>query len=264
MLFWRKKITEVEFTDEFTKAINKSFKDIVVHRLGDLELNVVFPNDDGSVRMFLQSAYDEYVRDSKRLKEIISAHIQSLRDPQSFSGNLNDIIPVIKTLDFLNGIEAVNPGGLAKHVYEVYNEELYIFYVEDKPHSMSYLVWENFEKFGIDRSELRRLACDNLFNRYEINCNGGDNLFMLTSGGNYEASSILLDIWNKETFPVEGNIVVAIPSRDVILVTGSLNSVGLHKMYDVVADISKEGNYLVSDKLFEWNGNSFEVLKLGF
>ena len=264
MFFWNKKLTEREFTEKLIKQIPKLLKGINVKHVNNLELHVKLKEGDNPYRMFLHNAYNEYLNEPKSLYDIIGRHISSLSDsliPEDTFG-INDILPVIKGPDFLRGIERINPGGLRFHVYEQYNSELFIFYAIDQPNSIAYLVHEQLGKLGVSPDELRQLACKNLFERFEIKRNGGETLFMLTLGGDYEASTLLLDIWNKETFPVKGNIVLGIPARDTVLVTGSTDSAGLHKMYDLVQQITKEGNYPVSDKLFEWNGDKFEVFSL--
>ena len=47
---------------------------------------------------------------------------------------------------------------------------------------------------------------------------------MLKAGGDYEASLLLFDdIWRDGQVKVDGDIVVAVPAKDVLLVTGSNN-----------------------------------------
>jgi hypothetical protein len=46
----------------------------------------------------------------------------------------------------------------------------------------------------------------------------------------------------------------------MFVLTGSKNSDGIHKVYDIIEQ-EQQNNYLVSDKLFEWNGKKFEILK---
>jgi uncharacterized protein YtpQ (UPF0354 family) len=51
---------------------------------------------------------------------------------------------------------------------------------------------------------------------------------MITAGGDYEASLLLFDdIWSGGQIKVEGDIVVAVPAKNVLLITGSQNRKGL-------------------------------------
>ena len=58
----------------------------------------------------------------------------------------------------------------------------------------------------------------------------------MSAGGNYEASLLLIDdIWSSGQVKVNGDIVVAIPTRDVLLVTGSRNRSGLKRVRELAA-----------------------------
>lgn len=82
---------------------------------------------------------------------------------------------------------------------------------------------------------------------------------MVNAGGVYEASLILLpSIWTKENFPVDGDFIVAIPTRDLLMITGSKNKEGIDKLKEIVNDAYTNGNYQVSSNLFRWTGKTFE------
>jgi uncharacterized protein YtpQ (UPF0354 family) len=57
---------------------------------------------------------------------------------------------------------------------------------------------------------------------------------------------------------VKGEIVVAVPARDVILVTGS-RSGKITNFRAFAADLYAKGPYPVSDRLFVYRKNSFAV-----
>jgi uncharacterized protein YtpQ (UPF0354 family) len=108
---------------------------------------------------------------------------------------------------------------------------------------------------------LKDISLQNL-SEYGFKITKNKNIYIITAGGYYESSLILLNIWNKETFPVEGELVIGIPSRDVVLVTGSRDSEGLHAVYDIVKNINDTGNHLVANKLFEYKNGEFEIFQL--
>ena len=61
--------------------------------------------------------------------------------------------------------------------------------------------------------------------------------------------------------PVKGKIVIAIPSRDLLLVAGSENKEGIKKIQDLANETVKNGSYHLIPDLFVWNGDKFEVFK---
>jgi uncharacterized protein YtpQ (UPF0354 family) len=88
---------------------------------------------------------------------------------------------------------------------------------------------------------------------------GNNGFYMMSAGGYYEASLLLLDwIWRDVRMVVKGDIVVAIPTRDVLLVTGSQDPEGLAKVKQIVADASNRGTYRLTSKLFVYRDGRFD------
>ena len=89
------------------------------------------------------------------------------------------------------------------------------------------------EDLGVERGKLRALAVDNLMRlmpRIEMR-QLAEGAFMITSHAEYGASLILVDsIWSGDQIKVNGDIVVAVPAKDVILATGSRDRKNLKAM----------------------------------
>lgn len=67
---------------------------------------------------------------------------------------------------------------------------------------------------------------------------------MLVADGNYEASLLLADeIWQSKQIPVKGDYVVAIPSRDTLLITGSEDVENLAKIKELATSTAKDSPY---------------------
>ena len=263
MFFRRKKLNENEFTAKFAKELLGAIKGLEIIFIGELEIKSKLEGNEES-RYFLDNCYQEYVREPKQIKQIFQKYINGFIAGNAPKEEVNPdrILPIIKDQKFINGLKALNENFDKKHVFERYNSELYIFYAEDKELSINYLTHDDFQKLDISLEELREKAIENFSQQITITKYGGDGYFMITAGGNYEASIILMNIWEKENFDVDGTIVVAVPARDMLLVTGSKDSKNLHKMYDVVENTLTTGNHIVSDKLFELVDGKFETFKL--
>jgi uncharacterized protein YtpQ (UPF0354 family) len=119
------------------------------------------------------------------------------------------------------------------------------------------------EKAHIDRKELRGLACENLKRLLpKIERSGTNGLYMFTAGGDYEASLLLLDsVWSDVQKDVRGDVVVAIPTRDLLLVTGSQDTQGIEKVKQLVHKASVEGSYRLATKLFVFHDGRLEEFK---
>jgi uncharacterized protein YtpQ (UPF0354 family) len=67
----------------------------------------------------------------------------------------------------------------------------------------------------------------------------------------YEASPLLSDhIWSSGQVKVQGDIVVAIPAKDALLLTGSQNRNGLAGIRKMVAELTAQQRYALTDTLF--------------
>ncbi len=260
MLFRRKKLSETEFSNKFAKALQNSVKGLSIVSISGLDIVTTF-TDSEERRHFLDNAYIEYSRDTKALKQVLDKYLRASVELYMPDEPINKdrVIPVIKDRRFIGGLAELSANAKTQQVYEAYNSELYIFYVEDTEHSIRYLTKADISDLALSMEELRELAIRNL-DQLEVKMHGENGYYMLTAGGTYEASLILLDIWYNSTFAVNGDIVIGIPSRDLLIITGSRDSENLHRMYDIIEEVTGTGNYLVSDKLFELKGDKFEVL----
>lgn len=112
------------------------------------------------------------------------------------------------------------------------NTELVVVYVEDDKRNLRYLSAAQLAELGLTQQALRPLALENLMRLLpQIQLHSAGPVSMLTAGGNYEASLLLVkEFWSAGKVQVAGEIVVAVPSRDVVLITGSANPEGLAQL----------------------------------
>jgi len=224
MFFKRKKLSETEFANKFAKALQEKIKGLLIISVNGLEV-ITKLQDSDEHRHFLHNAYIEYSHDIKELDRVLNKYLTAFCD--SFTPKqpiaLETILPVIKDKRFIQNLAEMNPEAAKQQVYEYYNSDLDIFYVVDTEHSLRYLTKKDTDELDLSIEALREVAINNL-NRFDVRCHGEDGYYMLTAGGTYEASMILLDIWYKDNFDIDGNIIIAVPSRDVVLITGSRDS----------------------------------------
>ncbi len=92
----------------------------------------------------------------------------------------------------------------------------------------------------------------------DISSQGNNVLSVLKADGNYEASLILMEeIWTRDNFDVAGDIVVFVPARDVVLVTGSEDIEGLTLARELIA--TSEWPYFISQHGFVRTRDGWEV-----
>jgi uncharacterized protein YtpQ (UPF0354 family) len=73
----------------------------------------------------------------------------------------------------------------------------------------------------------------------------------LTAGADYVASLLLFDdVWAEIQETTAGDIVAAVPSRDVLLFTDSTSKEGIEELRASITRITNSGGYLVSSTMF--------------
>ena len=254
-------LNETEFSQEFAKRLILKVEGLKIYSINGLEIQTEFENSN-EYKHFLNNCYSEYLREPNDIEEIFIKYLNasdSLYKPKE-NLNINDILPVIKDKRFIESIVEVSTEFEKNHLYEKYNDELYIFYVEDTETNINYINKEDFEKLNVEFKDLKKIAIKNLSDAIEIEKHGAKGYYILLAGGNYESSLILLDIWNQENFKVNGEIVIGIPSRDLLIITGKDDFENIEKLKKTVIDTNENGDHCVSTKLFAYQKGKFETI----
>ncbi|PYJ06347.1 MAG: hypothetical protein DME25_06885 [Verrucomicrobia bacterium] len=258
-------LTPREFTRAFADALRKADPGLKVAIVRDLELKITSADGRDSTSFF-DNAYDMYKQDPKAKHDVIQRFVTAGLDSIRTVGDAVDrarIVPVIKDRPWLEetGQALVSRGAkkVPEYVYENFSPDLIILYAEDSPKHIRYLEPKDLEVARIQRSELRALACANLKRILsKIERHGTNGLYMITAGGDCEASLLVLDsMWSGGQFQVKGDVVVAIPTRDLLLVTGSQTPQGIKQVKKMVKDASTGGAYRVTQKLFVYRNGRF-------
>lgn len=256
-------LTEDQFTKVFAKALRSAQPAISATVKGRLELSVK-DAEGKETTAFLDNAYTQYLRDPKAIDDIIKSYVASFAETQNKETTIDRsrIVPIIKDRKWLVEIqESVRLHGgkqALENVYEDFNEELVIIYAEDTPKNISYLSPKELEGLGIPRPQLRALAIANLRKLIpKPELHPGANASMFTAGGDYEASLLLFDDLWANLSKVDGEIVVAVPARDLLLFTGSHNQQGLAKLREFATKAARESAYRLTDTLFVYRNGRF-------
>jgi uncharacterized protein YtpQ (UPF0354 family) len=262
-------ITPREFTAQYAEAIQKVNADLKVVVVQDLQVKVTSPNGM-EISALLDNAYDTYRQDPAARTEVIekyvTASLEVLQDDRD-NVDLSRVVPVVKDRPWLaetrEGLLSRGVTEIPELVIEDFTPDLVVLYAEDSPENIRYLTRDALKETKIDAAKLRRLACDNLQRLLpEIELDGADGFYVVRAGGSYEASLVLLDsIWNEKRMPVKGEYVVAIPTRGLLIVTGSDDLLGIAKVQNLVDAAWNEGAYRLTRKLFLLRDGALEEFK---
>lgn len=262
-----KVLSEQEFTKIYLDSLNQAYANVKFEIVNDMTIKASYNGKE--LTKYLYNAYKEYESNPKSLSEILKKHISvsaSLFNEKKAIRKEN-IIPIVKPIEYLDELRRLSKeNGEEKEpwvVYENYNEELIIVFGEDTENSIEYFSLERFAELNINKDTLLEISVKNLQRILpEIEKNNENSLYRLVTGGDIESSLILLpNLWSKQNFDIKGDIVVSIPNKDVIFITGSENITELKKMREITEESYNTGIRSVSAYLFKFNGNKFERFK---
>jgi uncharacterized protein YtpQ (UPF0354 family) len=253
-------LTAAEFTEAYMEKLRSADPSLSVKKVGELELQVGGEQDDEH-SVFLDNAYKEYHLAPEDIEQILDRYTQSIlgtiRMPDIDAIDIARIVPVIKDAEYpveirKSLLEAGQKIDELDFFYETLNEHLLVFYALDTERNIRYLSREEIETLSMQPEELRAQAVKNLSSLLPgIQKHGDAGTFMVTAGGTYEASLLLFDsIWSSDNFNVDGELVVAIPSRDLLLVTGSRDKEGLEQLRKLAVKTVEEASYRLTPELF--------------
>jgi uncharacterized protein YtpQ (UPF0354 family) len=255
-------LSETEFANKYLLALKRNNPSVIYSLAPDLSVNAKYKGTD--YLHFPDNAYREYLMEPDSIDEVLVRFTKTANDLYRESKGVisSKIVPVIKSPDFIDGVKnlvGVTDSTKSLPIFEKYNNELIVVYAEDNENNLNYFTEDNFSKLHISRDSISSLALDNLDRMLpKVERNGDNGRYMLIAGGTYEASLLLLNsFWTTKNFPVKGDIVIAIPNRDMLLVTGSKDKVNLDWLRAKAQQSYDSGSYQVSPSLFRWNGKKF-------
>lgn len=118
----------------------------------------------------------------------------------------------------------------SQHVLDGYLDGLMVGYTLGPEFGERLLTWRDLDRFEVSRRELRRRAAgylDRMVDRVEIH--GQPPALMLSFAG-MESSVVLADdFWDGLAGSVPGEVVIGVPARDVVILTGSRSPSGIAK-----------------------------------
>ncbi|MGF6906151.1 DUF1444 family protein [Fusobacterium sp. PH5-44] len=254
-------MNEKEYAKYYQKELQKVFTEVDFKITGYLA--ITGKHNDLDYQHFLDNSYNEYKQNPDNINNIIAKYINASVEIYAPKApiNMSRIVPVIKSRKYLDEMKKLmEKDGKNKVFYEDYNEDLVIMYAEDKPNSISYFNNESYKEIGIPKEELLNNSIENLLKMLpNIKKDSKNGTYMIIADGDYEATLILWKgLWTKENFDVDGDFIIAIPNRDLLLITGSENKEGIDRIRKIAIESHKTGSYEISPYLYKWNGEKFE------
>jgi len=174
------------------------------------------------------------------------------------------IVPRIKHLDFLSVTQSMNLPPGAQPVTDALVGELLVTYAFDLPHAFQTVTAADQERLGLSSEELRAVALENLREQLDgVDCEGEPPVMQILAGNHLEACLLLCDeVWDSLAESIPPDLVVAVPTRDLVFVTTSGSTKGGMETIRRAAKEAREagGNHGLSEQLLIRKADRWEVL----
>lgn len=242
-----------EFTEAFIGRLRTMDSTLKIARPDPLTVVV---NDCVTCR--LDSAYSLYLQAPEDMNELIvqraSLVLDMLDESEEDAVDLQRVLPVVRSAEFADALrkEAQSPEERLSVYTEALNQDLVVMYVLDSETSYRFLGLHDVTELGLQPGELRKKAVQNLVEAIlPADKDDHGKFFALIAGGNFETGLLLVDgLWDELAGEVDGDVVVAIPNRDDLLVTGREDEAGVDALRQHAQELYRDGSYPVSEKLF--------------
>lgn len=262
-------LNEKDFTQAYVEYLAAKRPDLTLEMVRPLEIKAkTLERDFGT--LFLHNVYAIYRQDPSRKDELFTKYAASIFDhalepPVS----LETLVAVVKAKDWVEDMDRVTMGteGKGFHILsEPISSDLFIVYATDTPNSVTYQDREKILALEPLFAKVKEKGIENLrdvVGAYTFEPVERGVYQLRSAGGDYDSSVPLLpEAFDK--FPEKNNngeVVFAIPSRNILIATRSSNKEGIAFMHELTQKIYSTDPYFVSSSLFAIKNGVWDVYK---
>ncbi|HWG98520.1 MAG TPA: DUF1444 family protein [Pilimelia sp.] len=150
----------------------------------------------------------------------------------------------------------------AEHVCDDFLDGLAVAYSFGPPHGERLVTWSDLDRLNLPRRVLQRTAADNLAAALDgVRLHGRPPALMLSFDGLESSVLLAAEFWERMRGSVPGELVVGVPARDVVIITGSDSAPGMERARRAVDRVFFAGDqHLLSRELLVWRDGAWELL----
>jgi uncharacterized protein YtpQ (UPF0354 family) len=247
------------FTAACAGAMKAAFPELTIQVRQTLEIALMRNGEEvlkafgGNFFADCPEEFEERVAHVEHFVATMAMHMDEITEGRS-ACTPEEIVPIIKDARFLDQSDPQVAEGLKKMAFVPLVADLFVFYVQDKPQQLGFIQKEDLHKLGLSlNKELLDLAVSNLRKRLaDIEVYGDGPLRMISCGGTFEASLLLESrIWDQLANDLHGDLLAAVPARDLMIVTGSQEPEGLSRLRQMIERVNRSGDlaYAITDTI---------------
>jgi uncharacterized protein YtpQ (UPF0354 family) len=174
--------------------------------------------------------------------------------------SLEALRPVVKDQQFVDAVRK-KIGEKTPKIWRPLAGDLWIVYVWDQPHGMQFLTNDDPDRHGLSAQTLHERAVANYLKaRPLVEVDNAEGVLIARTHDNYDASLLLDDaFWRQMGGKIRGDVLVCVPTRDVVLISGTGEDGGLARLRLAAKKIMEGGDHLVSATVLRRHGGKWEV-----
>lgn len=215
-----------------------------------LGLEVRWP-DGASTRVHLDNAWRAYRGGDQATALRVLASVLPPSTAPVITPGAEALVAVVRGRDLAASV----PGDVPSRtlVWSPFVADLAVFMAYDLPQTLEYLTTSELDRLDLSPEEARTRGVSNVLAPLTVERHGEGPVYMLTAGGTYEASLLLDDrLWSRIAEEVAGDVLVAVPCRDLLIFTGSAESDGAVLIAAHAARMARRGAYPLSKAVLRW------------
>ena len=206
---------------------------------------------DNLHRTLIQAETDAARQDA--LDQFVAAMIETHEATKASASDAANVLPVVRPVDF--GVGQAS----AQLVSRPLAGDLRVYYVIDRPNSLSYVTVPILGDMELSVADLPELAARNFANKGWAPEFEGDGIWLLLFDGNYESSFLLQEeLWNGLDERL-GTVLMIALARDLVLFTDA-DFDGAEKELQRLADENFDKmSYPLSSEIYVWTENGWAL-----
>jgi len=182
--------------------------------------------------------------------------------------NLNEdlfkILPLLKSnVDSADIYKTISITAKHKPIIDKLVADIVILFAIDRGTNLEIISEKKLSVLHLSKTELKELAISNLnklVKNAEIKMHGDTSFALITFDGNHEATLILMnEFWNNiESLYKDNEFLVALPSKDVLLIASIRSETGINQMKDAIINIFRNDDHNLSRWIFRYKNQTLD------
>ena len=207
-----------------------------------------------------ENAYVEYLRSPEDFDEIVGRHVASaieLHSRQAPHGSATVLACVRSKFDPLPSTDPQD-----QRFSEPIAGDLIMYYCGDSERNIEILTEGTVAKLRQTEANLDRVVVENILKLSgPVKYNPTATWSVVTSGGNYESSLILVpEVWETLQDRYGENLAFIVPARDLFMVAALADAETVSRMRMVARDFHEKSAYAISPLLYRYYRGEISVL----